>query len=376
MAIQFKKILPRAILAVIALAIIGWVVYHFAVTKMLQVSLPNGREVLEAGKTYQISWKARNIGKVAIVLIKGEGASQTTEYIAKDVSGGSRKYNWTVFVWQQPGQDYKLAIFEYPWKTGNLIDYSKDNFTILGPQFASCDNLAIGAEWPFLPSDYPGQRQVFITKTNFNGNLEGLAGADKKCQQEATTNGFEGNWKALLGDDETLAVDRLSLAGIFVEATPAATLPEGKTCHRLLGRSFDEFFRKFSEASVINQDKFGDDFFKNLQKVWLGRVNSASKRECLVFPPEYMPVDISRGYSFTTTCQNWTNDQEIVPGYPAKPGTITNFPKCYTPQGQRINAVAIAGLSEAVINVSGTQSFSSSVGKSCYLGQSLLCVQQ
>lgn len=352
----------------------AWLIYRFTAEKSLTLLSPNGKEAWAANKTYQISWKSKNIGKVAIMLTKGD--SKEGEWIVRDISAGKKKQDWQIFVWQEPRQDYKIAIFEYPWKEDNKIDYSDETFTILGPKFASCDELSIGAEWPYAPSDFPDLKKVFITKTSWQGNLEGLEGADKKCQQEAEKEGFEGVWKAFLGDDTALTIDRLNLEGIFVDVEKATDLPEGKTCHRLLGKNFDEFFKKLSEPSSLNQEKFGETFLKDLQNIWLGRINQESERDCTTIYAEYPPQDISRNYSFTTTCQNWTISQEMIPGYPPKPGEEIELPICYTSLGARVNAAGLAGLSSGVIEKEKEQFLTPSLGKSCNLSQKLLCIQQ
>ncbi len=375
MAFSLKKILAWIILVIAVVGIGSWLIYRFSVEKSLQLQSPDGKEIWQANKTYQITWKARNIGKIGIMLVKGEDAKEG-KWIAKDISAGKKKQDWQIFVWEEPRQDYKIAIFEYPWQEGNKIDYSDEFFTILGPKFASCDNLSIEAEWPFLPSDFPDLRKAFITETSWRGNLEGLEGADKKCQQEAEKEELEGKWKAFLGDDTIFALERLNLEGIFVEAKPAATLPEGKTCHRLLGKNFDEFFKKLSEPLLLNQEKFEEDFLKDLQNIWLGRINKESKRDCTTIYAKYPLYDPSLNYSFTTTCQNWTTDEEKVLGYPPKPDEKIEFPICYTPEGKRIDAAGLAGLSSGLIEKEKEKFFTPSLGKSCNFSQNLLCVQQ
>lgn len=375
MPFQYKKILSWVILAIIILGVGVWVFYRLSAEKKLQLTSPNGNEKWQAGQTYQITWKAKNIGKLAIVLIKGED-SKATEWIAKDIPAGKKKYDWQIFVWEEPRQDYKISISEYPWKEGNKIDYSDEKFTISGPQFASCDKLSIEAEWPYIPSDFPDQRKVFITGAGFTGNLERLEGADKKCQAEAETGGLTGTWKAFLGDDQTLATDRLKLEGIFVEAKPVATLPEGKTCHRLLGKNFDEFFKKLSDPLLLNQEKLEETFLIELADIWLGRINTENKKDCITIFTKEPPLDPAQGYSFTTTCQNWTTGEEMVPDYPPQPGQKAEFPKCYTPQGIRIDAVGLAGLSSGLLGPKGVENFTTSLGKSCNNSRKLLCIEQ
>jgi len=227
MEFNYKKILPWVLIAIVVIGMAIWLVYRFIGEKSLELISPNGNEIWQAGKTYQITWKAKNIGKVGIMLVKDK-TPRESEWIVKDFPAGKRKYDWQIFGWQEPRQDYKIAIVEYPWYEENKIDYSDKNFTILGPTFASCDNLSIEAEWSYLPSDFPNLRKVFITNTAFGGNLGGLGGADEKCQKEAEERGLEGTWKALLGDDTNLAVERLNLEGIFIEAEEKEVLPEKK----------------------------------------------------------------------------------------------------------------------------------------------------
>jgi len=380
MTIAIKKLLILS-LKIIALGFFtgiigGGVYYYFFVEKSLRLTSPNGKEAWEANRTYQITWKARKIGKVGIMLIK-EG-SKDTQWIAKEVPALDGKYAWDIFVWQEPREDYKIVIFEYLWQEGNKIDYSNDNFTILGPKFASCDNLSVEKEWPYIPSDYPNLRKVFITAQSFTGNLQGLEGADKKCQEQAESEGFQGTWKAFLGSDQTLAQDRLNLDGIFVDARSAGTLPEGKTCHQLWGKNLEDFFKKFSDSLIINEEKFEDNFLqREFSNIWLGRINQESKRDCVSVFTKFPVLDPSKTYSFTATCQNWTADREIVSGYPPTAGQPIELPICYNAQGKAIKSAALSGLSTGLVGSEPeTQFFSPSLGKPCNNTQKLLCVQQ
>lgn len=56
-----------------------------------------------------------------------------------------------------------------------------------------------------------GRTRIFLTINSYNGNLGGLAGADTTCNNEATTLGYGGTWKALLSDSTTNAKDRLTI---------------------------------------------------------------------------------------------------------------------------------------------------------------------
>jgi hypothetical protein len=376
MAINFKKIL--AWLAILAIILVTFLLVrrYFSIEEELKLLSPNGQEMLQAGKTYQIRWQSRKITKVGILLVKG-GDSQETKWIATDISAEKKRYDWQVFAWEKPGEDYRIAVLEYPWQEGKLRDYSDDFFSIAGPEFASCDELSVAAEWPYLPSDFPGQKRVFITQKTFTGDLGGLEGADRKCQEEADSKEFGGTWKAFLGDDTSLAYDRLDLEGIFVMAAPVGELPEGKTCRRLLAKDFEEFSKRLSSSLSLNETKFERGFLADLQRVWLGKINQESKEDCLFITTGYTAADMSRLYSFTTTCQNWRASQGTVPGYPPGSGQEMELAKCYNPQGVRIDAAGLAGLSSGLVRPEGQgETLTVSLGRSCNTAQKLLCFEQ
>lgn len=408
------RFIRNLILVLIILALIGggvWFYFSARGEKSITVKSPNGGEKLIAGKTYQITWKARGMGEVGIALIKG---GQDVKWIAQDVSARKGEYEWEVFAWQESDEDYRISISEFPWQEGNTIDYSDNDFTILGPRFASCDELSIEAEWPYVPSDYPDLRRVFISNGLWTGDLGGLAGADEKCQKEAQEKGLEGTWKAFLGDDRELAVNRLNLDDIFIEAESIDTLPyeevpprlwkyfgkflnklrasdrekdaykilkdrfsaflkdlagkdKQQTCHRLLGKNKDEFLARFSAPASVNQKILRNEFLNDFKLVWLGKINEGSKRECAEIFTDFPDRDIRKNYSFTTTCQNWSSGVHQLSGQGP-------FPKCYTPGGVLIDALALSGLSSGITK--DGSSFSPSLAKTCDTTQRLICIKQ
>ena len=161
------------------LIVFGFVLllFSFQITRSVVVEGPNGGEELGIGETYEILWKSKGIDRVGIVLFKGE----KPKWIAENVKANLGKYQWKIYPGQEYGDDYWVAVFEYPWKKGNKIDYSDESFAITYSEFISCDGLSIENEWPYISSDLPGLRRVFITQDSFNGNLGGLEGADKIC---------------------------------------------------------------------------------------------------------------------------------------------------------------------------------------------------
>ncbi|MCP3974444.1 MAG: hypothetical protein GY720_08120, partial [bacterium] len=61
--------------------------------------------------------------------------------------------------------------------------------------------------------------RVFVTSTQQNGNLGGLAGGDAVCEARATANTLGGTWRAWLSTSTVDAKDRLTEpAGVFTRA--------------------------------------------------------------------------------------------------------------------------------------------------------------
>jgi hypothetical protein len=79
--------------------------------------------------------------------------------------------------------------------------------------------------------------QVFVTSNEYNGNLGGMAGADGKCDQQASSAGLSGSWQAWVSfDDGTNAADRIldgeyKLVDGTVVANDKADLTDGTLDH-------------------------------------------------------------------------------------------------------------------------------------------------
>lgn len=298
-------------------------------SKNLELVFPKGAEELLIGETYEISWKARNIDKVGIVLFKGE----ESEWIAQGIDGSLEKYEWKI----QPGKNYGgshwIAVFEYPFREEALISYSSSPFTIIFADTESCDSLSVENEWPYIPVNYSNTRRVFTTKEKYNGNMGGLGGADEICKREAESLELEGEWTAFLGGDRDTdtALQRLTRTsrgteGIFIRALPEGALAKGGTCHRLLANDFNGFLGLFLNPE---RDEFSD--------LWLGRINSESVRKCLEITESRRGTQ-GENYSLTVTCQNWNNSKRLVE-------KSEELPLCYTAGGSPVEAMGLGGIS-------------------------------
>ena len=368
-----KSLIFIVISAILIVFIFIFFLFFGQFTKSIRVLSPNGGEEWEIGQTYEITWQAKGVEKVGIVLFKGS----EPKWIAQDISAGSGKYEWKIYPGQEYGAGFWIAVVEYPWQKGNKIDYSDGSFTITYPELLSCDSLSVEKEWPYLPSDLPNLRRVFITKNSFSGNLDGLEGADKICQTEAEEQGFEREWQAFLGgdSDNDLAIERLKRTprgtdGIFILADSAATLIRGADCHRLLAENFDEFLVMFSGLKIINEERMEKDFLADFGNIWLGRLDEKSKKNCIA-------VAGTEEYTFTITCQNWTQANRTVEGYPVpKDEPKPSFPTCYTPQGKFTDAVALGALSIGIVGKDKDAVFNAYQGKYCSNPQKLLCIEE
>lgn len=381
-----KITLERGLVYLLIFAVIiafGFIFYLFfgQFTKSIQITGPKGGENWEIGKAYEITWKATGVNRVGIVLFKGK----EPQWIAKNVYAGLGKYEWKIPAGHQYGDDYWVSVFEYPYTKDSKVAYTSGPFVISYPELASCDNLSITNEWPYAPSDLPNIRKVFITADKYTGKLGGFDGADKICQDEAQKQGFSGKWQALIGgdNDDQTATDRLKtgprkLDGIFIAAAPEATLIRGASCHRVLGKNFDEFKNKFSDLALLNKERLGN-FLADFGNIWLGRLDSQSRKNCApiasVINNSY--VSLWERYSFTATCQNWTVDGKFADGYSsAEDAKTKTFPVCYTPAGQSTKAVVLGGLASGLTGEGASEAYSPYQGKYCSEGQKLMCVEE
>ena len=316
---------------------------------------------LKAGETYTIAWKAGGISKVGIVLYQEGKAS----WIAKDLPAKNSPYKWKVFSYQTPAPNYKIAVFEYPWKTGNAFRIADQAYEVIGPKYASCDKLGIENEWPYIPSDYENLIKVFITESKWKGDLGGLEGSDKKCQQEAQKLGYAGSYIAFLGDDSTSAQDRLKDQGVYIDANPAYELLEGRTCHRLIAENPQRLIEKFTLNGNEAKIKLESDFTKKFSQLWIGQLTRNMKSDCLYIAG----TGSSESYSYTTTCQNWTQSKDKI--YQGEVPDFVGLERCYDESGKSIPANWLGAF--------GTNEDSSGsilvLGRKCSSSFSLLCVE-
>jgi len=209
-------------------------------SKSLTFKTPAEPITIKAGESYTISWSSHNVDRIGLVLFKGD----QPQWIVQNYPAAAGKYEWTPFIYQTPGADYRLAIFQYPWRQGNPITYSPYQVEIIGPLYSSCESYSVESQWPYLPNNYPNIHRVFITNGAWTGNLGGLSGADAKCTKEAESRNYSGKYIAFIGDNDTSAAERIINDGVFIEAESTDQLAEGVSCHRLIAPNLKSFLEK------------------------------------------------------------------------------------------------------------------------------------
>ncbi len=369
--IKFEK-LAIYLLIITVLIVIIFIFIPSTESKALRLINPNQGEKWEMGETYSITWESQNIDKVGIVLFQGK----EPKWLAQNVNAGLGKYDWTIDFGQELGPNYWIAVFEYPWHDNALIDYSKKSLTIIPSNYFTCEQGSIAREWLYLPGDLPDLRKVFITASAYSGNMGGLEGADKMCQREAEQLGLNGQWMAFIGGEkrgetiiERLEITDKGLDGVFIEALPGFELGRENSCYRFIAKNFNEFLKIFSGNKTIYSNKLSSSFFDKIDKIWLGRFNLESNESCILLPLVSQNSRILERYSFSSTCQNWTRSESYVTGYREREDR--EFPQCFTPEGERTDAVRLGGISSGSVG----NNFTLNQGKVCDTRQHLLCIE-
>jgi len=97
----------------------------------ISVTVPNGGESWDAGRTYTIRWTySGNPGsKVKIELLKGGSVNRTITSSTSKGSGGNGSYNWAIPATQAGGNDYKIRVTST--SNSSYTDTSDNNFTIV-----------------------------------------------------------------------------------------------------------------------------------------------------------------------------------------------------------------------------------------------------
>lgn len=361
---QILKEYKTVIIAAAALAVIAilFILNALMSDKSISIKAPTELLALKVGESYTIKWSSKNVGSVGIALYKGDKA----QWIAQGISAGKGSFDWKPFVYQAPGADYRLAVFEYPWKKGNAIAYSRWPLEIVGPRYASCDTLSIENQWPFIPSDYPQLHRVFITTKAWNGNLGGLDGADAKCQNEAGELGYSGTFIALIGTDAVSAKERITKNGTFVDSNPEIQLAEGRTCNRLIANSVDTLLDKSLLTKEQAAAQLGFNFGKRISDAWFGRKTPVSKQSCLELPF----LGQTSAFSWTSTCQDWKQGKREV--YSGSVPLEADLPKCYNQAGKNVPA-NYYGANASGLDANGNLIMTAST---CDQEYRLVCVEQ
>ncbi len=348
--------------AVVAAVILGVIFLANTVLSNKAVSLKTGELSFKAGEPYEISWNAKNVDRVGIALFNGSKG----QWIIQNYPAGSKKYVWNSDPYQAAGTEYRFAVFAYPWKKGNPIAYSAAPITIVGQKYASCDNYSVEFSWPHISNTFPGIHKAFVTAQAYSGNLGGIAGADANCAKEAQKAGYQGTFIAFLGVDSKSASERTQKEWIYVEAEPAGTLAEGKTCHRLLAASTQKLLDIMQMTKPLAQMGLSETMHKRLGDVWFGRRTQSTETKCLQITKRGLADSFSSNYN----CQDWTIAKRQI--YTGAVPAEADLPRCYSAEGKSIKAnhygAVASGVDDSGAFVLG--------GDTCDSNHRLLCVEQ
>lgn len=133
------------------------------------------------------------------VTVSGGGTPEVS------VNGGP----WTNNALINPGENLRLRVF-----TGASVNTPQTVVVTIGS--------TTGTSW--VVTTKAGNTRIFTTASSFNGALGGLVGADSLCQSQANSAGYGGQWKAILSDSKTNAVDRVLVSYPVVRASDGGTV--------------------------------------------------------------------------------------------------------------------------------------------------------
>jgi hypothetical protein len=102
----------------------------FEASKELTIISPNGGEVWEIGKTYDIKWSSNEVDKVYIEYIYQSPGRGESGPIVSGIPASSGKYSWTIPSSFKTGNSYKILIRQSS-TSYDFFDQSDDYFSIV-----------------------------------------------------------------------------------------------------------------------------------------------------------------------------------------------------------------------------------------------------
>lgn len=137
------------------------------------------------------------------------------------------------------------------------------------------------------PTPTPTYRRVFVTNSDYNGNLGGLNGADAKCQTSASTAALGGAWKAWLSDSSN-SPEAPAPPRTFTKSTvPYKLVDETLIAHNWTDLITNKGGGAYYLTSAINMtENRGTMSSESPWAVWTntlpsgGRISSDSRRTC------------------------------------------------------------------------------------------------
>ena len=101
------------------------------------------------------------------------------------------------------------------------------------------------------------------------------------------------------------------------------------------------------------------------------QIDKETKKTCIPIFFSHSPKDVSERFSFTSTCQDWTTNQERAVYQQEE-----EAPYCWTPENVKIYPASIAGFALTISPTEDKEVADFSSGRLCNSYLRLLCIQQ
>jgi hypothetical protein len=140
-----------------------------------------------------------------------QGVFELSSITIRNYTGNSRSFspvNSAIII----GGNSRVILRDISICKNTRLNNSFDIMLLQTPQIITQSNVVCDKSFGMncsskCPINMPGT--IFVTSTNYQGNLGGIAGADAKCMARAQAGGLTGNWVALLSNSTLNMTNRI-----------------------------------------------------------------------------------------------------------------------------------------------------------------------
>lgn len=255
----------------------------------------------QGGATWTSYWTVWCSGSAALYCIEdGEGKAApdapldlkpqaadrkvTLTWKTPNYSGGSSITNYKIYKGNAPNPTALLAT------VGDVLSYvdtqvsNGANYFYKVTAVNSAGESASSNEVSAVPNQV---YRVFLTSSNHNGNLGGLAGADAVCKARANEAGLGGLWKAWLSDSNSSPVSRFNNKSEFAWV-------------RIDGVTVANNFQDLTDGTILNPINVTERGALVNPGAWpaYGRVRTNTAFDGRIYNPGYSCSNFTYGYSW------------------------------------------------------------------------------